>query len=237
MKQGEILFNNLSSIKDLHMYMTSYPTLKMTSDDLEKGVIEGRNGCLIRNKGTFPEQELQFTFTKESDNEVLFDLELIQLWLTTYKDNRLYYGRNDKCYRVKKVVFGDFKQEVKDTAEITITFICEPFIYEPNEKVHTITASNYNFNYTGTAPADTLIKVYGSGNIQLTINNQTVLLKNVNEVVTIDSNLKQFRDKNGQSNDLECVGNYIALDKDDYNVTYTGNVIKIELSYYTAYRQ
>ena len=237
MKQGEILFNNLSSIKDLHMYMTSYPTLSMDSEDFEKVVIEGRNGCLIRNKGTFKEKELVFTFTKESDNEVLFDLDLIQLWLTKYTDNRLYYGRNDKCYRVKKIVFGDFKQEMKDTAEVTITFICEPFIYNPNENIHTITASNYKFNYRGTAPADTLIKVYGSGNIQLTINNQTVLLKNVNEVVTIDSNLKQFRDKNEQSKDLECVGNFIALDEDDYNVTYTGNVTKIELSYYTAYRQ
>ena len=34
------------------MYMTSYPTIKMTSEDYEKVPIEGRNGCLIRNKGT-----------------------------------------------------------------------------------------------------------------------------------------------------------------------------------------
>ena len=169
MRQGEILFNNLSSIKDMHLYMTSYPTIKMASEEYETVTIEGRSGSLIRNKGTYPDIELSFAFTHESEDNALFDLELIQLWLTTYTDNRLYYGRNDMCYRVKKIVFGDFKQEYERCGEIDITFICEPFIYYPIQEEHTIT-SNYKFYYKGTAPADTFIKVYGSGNIQLTIN-------------------------------------------------------------------
>lgn len=236
MRQGEILFNNLSSIKDMHLYMTSYPTIKMASEEYETVTIEGRSGSLIRNKGTYPDIELSFAFTHESEDNALFDLELIQLWLTTYTDNRLYYGRNDKCYRVKKIVFGDFKQEYERCGEIDITFICEPFIYYPIQEEHTIT-SNYKFYYKGTAPADTFIKVYGSGNIQLQINDQVILLKNVDEVVTIDSDLKQFRDKNNQSKDFDCIGNFIALDKGEYNISYTGNVNKIELSYWIAYRQ
>lgn len=236
MRQGEILFNNLSSINDLHMFMTSYPTIKMASEEYETVTIEGRNGSLIRNKGTFKDIELQFTFTKESDNEVLFDLELIQLWLTNYTDNRLFYGRSDKCYLVKKIVFGDFNQEMINRGEIGITFICEPFIYYP-EKVEVEFINSCSLYYEGTAPADTIFKIYGTGNIKLEINDQTILLNNVDEVVTIDSNLKQFRDKNNQSKDLECIGSFIALDKGEYEINAIGSVTKAELSYWLAYRQ
>lgn len=237
MKQGEIRFNGYSSIDDMHMYMTEYPSLQLDSEEYDEIDIEGRNGTLIKNKGTFKNKILEFKFTNQSDCELLFDLDLIQLWLTNYKDNKLFYGRDDKCYLVKKVILGSFQQEMANRGDISVIFICEPFIYEPNATNYTVLSNNYKFNYIGSAPSFPLIRVFGSGNIQLTVNEQTILLNDVDGYTTIDNRLRQFRDKNEQSKDLQCNGNFVCLDKGEYNISYSGNVTRIELNFTTAYKQ
>lgn len=233
LREGEIYFNTNTSL-DMHIYLEKYPSIPVANEDYEEVLVEGRSGSLIINKGTYPDKKIPLTFTLlHKDIYVKFD-EIYE-WLTNIVDNRLVCSRKDRCYRVKKVLFGNIEKEFRTIGEFEVTFICEPFSEDLYQTVYEITTNNFKFNYDGNAPADTLIKIYGSGNVQLTIDNETMQINNVTDYVEIDSNLLQVRNQDGTSKD-DDLGDFILLEKGEHTISYTGTVTKIILEYTTKYK-
>lgn len=233
LKQGEIKFNYRSNL-DFNLKLENYPSVPQSNEEYEEIKVEGRSGSLILNKGTFPDKILPFIFTQTSD-DIHIELEKVIMWLTEIEDNRLFYGREDRVYIVKKVIIGDFAQEFKTFGNIEIKFICEPFMCEYDQTELTL-YNNELIYYEGTAPADSIITAYGNGNVQLTINDETIQVKNVDECVVIDSKLMQVRDKNGQSKDFDTIGDFLTLTKGEYKFSYTSNITKVDIKYTTKYR-
>lgn len=234
LKEGELYFNGNRSL-NLNLFLENYPSIPITNEEYEEVPIEGRNGKLIINKGTYPDKKIPFTFTILSPR-IEIDFERVYEWLTEIEDNRLIFGRRDRCYKVKKVIFGDIQKEFRSIGEFDVTFICEPFVQDLEETVHEITTSGYKIYYNGNAPGDTLIKVYGSGNIQLTINGETMQINNVTDYVEIDSDLLQVRNQDGTSKDNDALGDFILFTKGENVISYTGAVTKIVVEYTTKYK-
>lgn len=234
LREGEIYFNTNTSL-DMHIYLEKYPSIPVANEDYEEVLVEGRSGSLIINKGTYPDKKIPLTFTLlHKDIYVKFD-EIYE-WLTNIVDNRLVCSRKDRCYRVKKVLFGNIEKEFRTIGEFEVTFICEPFSEDLYQTVYEITTNNFKFNYDGNAPADTLIKVYGSGNVQLTIDRETMQINNVADYVEIDSNLLQVRNQDGTSKDDDTLGDFVLFTKGENTISYTGNVTKIVVEYTTKYK-
>lgn len=231
LKQGEIIFNNRSNL-DFNLKLESYPVISSCNENYETKEVDGGKTLYI-NKGSYPDRRITFQFTRISDN--VDNLDEIYDWLLTYTDNTLIYGREDVVYRVKKILFGDFQKEFATFGNIEITFICESFMTDYEYIEHEITNS-YSFNYLGSAPTDLFYKVYGAGNIQITINDETMIIKDVDEFCVIDGELMQIRDKNEQTKDFDVSGDFITLEKGKFNISFTGNVTKIELKYLTRWR-
>lgn len=234
LKEGEIYFNGNRSL-NLNLYLESYPSIPISNEEYEEVPVESRSGNLIVNKGTYPDKKIPFTFTILSP-KIEIDFEKIYEWLTEINDNRLIFGRFDRCYRVKKVIFGNIQKEFRTIGEFDVTFLCEPFTEELDKTINEITYSGFKINYNGNAPGDTLIKVYGTGNIQLTINVETMQIDNVNNYVEIDSDLLQVRNQDGTSKDNDTLGDFILLEKGENTISYTGIVTKIILEYTTKYK-
>lgn len=234
LKEGEIYFNNERSLY-LNLFLENYPSISITNEEYEEIKVEGRSGSLIINKGTYPDKKIPFTFTILSP-QLEIDFERVYEWLTEIEDNRLIFGRNDRCYKVKKVVFGDIQKEFRTIGQFDITFLCEPFTQDLERTVLELTSSGFKINYTGNAPGDTLIKIYGTGNIQLTINGETIQINNVADFVEIDSNLLQIRNKDKTSKDNDASGDFVLLEKGINTISYTGNVTKIVIEYTTKYK-
>ncbi|MBC5626776.1 phage tail protein [Clostridium sp. NSJ-49] len=234
LKEGELYFNGNRSL-NLNLFLENYPSIPITNEEYEEVPIEGRNGKLIINKGTYPDKKIPFTFTILSPR-IEIDFERVYEWLTEIEDNRLIFGRRDRCYKVKKVIFGDIQKEFRSIGEFDVTFICEPFVQDLEETVHEITTSGYKIYYNGNAPGDTLIKVYGSGNIQLTINGETMQINNVTDYVEIDSDLLQVRNQDGTSKDNDALGDFILFTKGENVIFYSGTVTKIIVEYTTKYK-
>ncbi|WP_291651358.1 phage tail protein [Clostridium sp.] len=232
--EGEIYFNNERSLY-LNLYLENYPSIPITNEEYEEIQVEGRSGNLIINKGTYPDKKIPFTFTILSPT-IEIDFERVYEWLTDIEDDRLIFGRNDRCYKVKKVIFGNIQKEFRTIGEFDVTFLCEPFTQDLTKTVHEITKSGFKINYNGNAPGDTLIKVYGSGNIQLTIDEETMQINNVNNYVEIDSYALQVRNQDGTSKDNDTSGDFILLEKGINTISYTGNVTKIVIEYITKYK-
>lgn len=234
LKEGELYFNGDRSL-ELNLYLEKYPSIPISNEDYEEVPVEGRNGKLIINKGTYPDKKIPFAFTILSPI-IEIDFERVYEWLTEIEDNRLIFGRNDRCYKVKKVIFGDIQKEFRTIGEFNVTFLCEPFTQDLNSEVHEITNSGFTLYYAGNAPGDTLIKVYGNGNIQLTINGETMQINNVTDYVEIDSDLMQVRNQDGTSKDNDTLGDFIMLEKGGNTISYIGAVTKIVLEYTTKYK-
>lgn len=234
LQEGEIYFNNERSLY-LNLFLENYPSIPIANEEYEEIQVEGRSGSLIINKGTYPDKKIPFTFTILSP-QIEIDFEKIYEWLTEIEDNRLIFGRTDRCYKVKKVIFGNIQKEFRTIGEFDVTFLCEPFTQDLEKIVHEITSSGFKINYTGNAPGDTLIKIYGTGNIQLTINGETIQINNVNNYVEIDSNLLQVRNQNGTSKDNDTSGDFILFEKGINTISYTGSVTKIVVEYTIKYK-
>lgn len=234
LKEGELYFNRNRSLS-LNLFLENYPSIPIANEEYEEVIVEGRSGNLIVNKGTFPDKKIPFTFTILSPR-IDIDFEKVYEWLTEIEDNRLIFGRSDRCYKVKKVIFGNIQKEFRSIGEFDVTFLCEPFTQDLTKTVHEITKSGFKINYNGNAPGNTLIKVYCNGNIQLTINGETMQINNVNNYVEIDSDLLQVRNQDGTSKDNDTLGDFVLLTKGENTISYTGSVIKIIIEYTTKYK-
>lgn len=234
LQEGEVYFNGNRSLS-LNLYLENYPSIPIANEEYEEQPVEGRSGNLIINKGTYPDKKIPFTFTILSPR-IEIDFENVYEWLTEIEDNRLIFGRNDRCYKVKKVIFGDIQKEFRTIGEFDVTFLCEPFTQDLEKTVHEITTTGFKINYSGNAPGDTLIKIYGSGNIQLTINGETMQINNVTNYVEIDSDLLQVRNQDGTSKDDDTLGDFILLEKGINTISYTGTVAKVVVEYTTKYK-
>ena len=234
LKEGELYFNRDRSL-NLNLFLENYPSIPIANEEYEEVQVEGRSGNLIINKGTYPDKKIPFTFTILSPR-IEINFEKVYEWLTEIEDNRLIFGRSDRCYKVKKVIFGNIQKEFRSIGEFDIIFLCEPFTQDLTKTVHEITKSGFKINYNGNAPGDTLIKVYGSGNIQLTINGETMQINNVNNYIEIDSDLLQVRNQDGTSKDDDTLGDFILLEKGENVISYTGTVTKIVVEYTTKYK-
>lgn len=234
LQEGELYFNENRSL-NFNLYLEKYPSIPIANEEYEEVLVEGRSGNLIINKGTYPDKKISFTFTILSPR-IEIDFESVYEWLTNIEDARLIFGREDRCYKVKKVIFGDIQKEFRTIGEFDVTFLCEPFMQDIDKTVHEITSSGFKIYYDGNASGDTLIKVYGNGNIQLTINGETMQIDNVTDYVEIDSNLLQVRNKDKTSKDDDTLGDFILLEKGENTISYTGSVTKIILEYTTKYK-
>ncbi|MDU2670406.1 MAG: phage tail family protein [Clostridium sp.] len=233
-KEGELIFNYNSSL-NLNLFLENYPSIPIDNEEYEEVPVEGRSGNLIINKGTYPDKKLPFTFTILSPR-IEIDFERVYEWFTEVEDSRLIFGRSDRCYKVKKVIFGDIQKEFRSIGEFDVIFLCEPFLQDLDKTTHEITASGFKINYSGNAPGDTLIKVYGSGNIQLTVNGETMQINNVTDYVEIDSDLLQVRNQDGTSKDNDSLGDFVLFTKGENVISYTGAVTKIVVEYTTKYK-
>ena len=63
-----------------------------------------------------------------------------------------------------------------------------------------------------------------------------MLIKNVTDYVTIDNELMQVRDKNGQSKDFDTIGNFVELNKGKYEISLSSNATKVIFSYKNKWR-
>lgn len=240
MSKNYIIFNNKSSYEDLELLLET-PSIPTSNEDVEEVEVEGRNGTVTIKKGTYPNKIIPLKFTlKRKYNESIEDFYLrvqeVEDWLEFIEDDNLVlYLKPNRKYIVKRIEKDDITTESQIFAKIQANFICEPFMYLLDEQYIEL-KNNSNIYYQGTAHGECNIKIYGNGSIQLTINSETVQINNVNEYVELDSKLLLCLNKDKTSKSRDMIGHFPLLTKGVNNISWTGNVSKVEILPRTAYR-
>lgn len=224
-----IVFNNLNSSKDLGLAITDMANIPVANE-----TIEMVNGYIIRT-GEYLPIELPITFRSKNLKNIIDHQEEILDWLYNIKDNKLILSfMPNRYYIVKNVVVDNISRDFDKYNTISVTFTLEPFKYDIYDKMMILTKSEKIY-YMGNAKGKPKLKIYGSGNIELTINSETIQIKNIDEYVELDSKFLLCLNKNQQSKSRDMSGGFPILTKGINNISWTGNVTKIELLKRTAY--
>ena len=222
-------FNNRNSLYDFGLGITNMGSLPVANE-----IVEYVNGYTIKT-GEYDPIELPITFKDRKWRSIIdFQHDIID-WLTNIQDNKLMFSfSSDKYYLVKNVVVGEITRNHNKYNTIDVTFTLEPFKYQL-ESVITLTKTS-DIYYQGNVEGECNIKIYGSGNIQLTINNETIQINNVDEYVELDSKFLLCLNSDKTSKSRDMIGHFLLLKRGFNNISWTGNVSKVELLPRTAYK-
>ena len=226
---------NLSDSDEKSIVIIKEPDISINNENYEEVRIDGRNGSLIIKDGTYKNKVLSFELgiLSESKDDLSSKIDNIIDWLTIIKDNKLIYDREDRYYIVKHIEFGNIEHVIYRFGKFKINFICEPFSYKLEDYIHL--ENNQKIYYDGSVSGECNIKIHGNGNIQLTINNDTVQINNVNGYVELDSKLLLCLNSDKTSKTRDMIGHFPLLTRGINRISWIGNISKVEILPRTAY--
>lgn len=235
-----IIYNGIHSFEEMNVLVDalSIPSINEVIENID---VEGRNGSLTIRHGNYLDRVIPFKITlvrhlNEPIEAFIDRADTVLNWLELEDSNELItYLRPSKKYIVKAINKSDIEIENSRIINIEGEFICDPFMYDINERTVILTKAS-NLYYQGTIPGECNIKIYGSGNIQLTINDDTVQINNISQYVELDSKFLLCLNSDKTSKTKDMIGNFPILIKGKNEISWTGNVSKVEILPRTAYR-
>ena len=235
--EKKLIFNNICS-EELEIIVVEGPPEVLAQEEYEEINVEGRNGTLIENKGTFPDVEKSFILTTiDLDQDIDLMVEKIKTWLFNIRDHKLLYAIPNRYNIVKKIVIEeDIKTTFEEFGDFKVKFICEPFYYNLLEKNIIVTEKQTIIYNKGDFESSPRVIIYGTGDLQITINDTTVQINDVDERVLLDSKLFLCLDKDNNNKSIDMIGNFPLLDKGKNTITWIGNITKLDIEPRTIYR-
>lgn len=223
-----INFNSKNSYKDFGLNIKSRPNIPIAERNINVINIEGSNGDLIEDLGTYKSIPIDVPFNKLTTN-FHNNFRQIKAWLQNISDNKLVFTDDaDNFYQVEYVKLpADIERKYKVLGSFTATFVCKPFSYNFSGLNSITVANNTIIINEGTEKADPIINVTGSGTIQLYINNRELIINNLSSNIILNSILKEAYDSDYNNLNGSINGNYPYLDVGKNLITWTGNITKL----------
>ena len=192
--------------------------------------VKGRNGDLIIDNGNFENFTLEIecyldsresdlnTVSKELKKWLISDLKYKKLILST--DTNYYY----EAICVNKI---DISEVIENFGECLIVFSCKPLKKETFGDDKIILTENSSLHNNGLASSP-YIKVVGSGDITININNQKLVLKGVESYIEVDTELYNcFKDNINQNNKM--YSDFPIFEEGKNDISWEGNVSQLEI--------
>lgn len=216
---------------DLGVIVQEHPPLTLPEERAEFQKVLGRSGTLTLLEGDAVYEDLVLSadcYVRDLDK-----IDKIAAWLRG--DGDLIFGNMPtRYYKARCVNQTEFKKILRGHAHRTFTavFRCKPYRYVfPEPSAKTITASPGSINNPGTADAEPVITVTGSGDIELTIGDKVVEIEGLESAVTIYT--ETGRAYNGDTELTSTIGRDafpLALPPGLSAVSWTGSVTSVAIT-------
>jgi phage-related protein len=202
--QHYCIFKGTNSL-DLDLMMEKCPPKVHAAPRYTSVTVPGRNGTLTQADGSYD------VFTRQAEF-VVFDPQRWPEIMAMFSGNGdlAFDDEPDKKYSARIKEGFSFSQEALLTNRFAVPFECQPFAREryPQTAVFTAAGSLYNI---GTFEAQPTIKVFGSGNITVTVNGKAFTVQNVPGSAAIDC-----------ENMLACSGSTLLVTSGEYPILPAG---------------
>lgn len=191
--------------------------------------VPGRDSNLRYDEGTYEDITIAVECTIKGEN-LMERLDNIKAWLFSVSENDLFFSfQTDKKYRAQVVNSIDIKQGYKICSKFVIIFNCRPFKYDVSKIIFTITQNGASIINPGTLRSEPILSFYGSGNIELKVNETTVKITGMTGKLILDSVLQDAYNDVGDNLNTKIDGDFIFLKPGSNKFEWTGAITKIEV--------
>lgn len=221
------MFNNVDSREIAGLIVQELPPISKPARRVSIAEIDGKDGDISEFKGySAYDKNISIGLTKG------YNIDQIINWLNG--SGRLILSNEpDKYYEAEINNQIDFDR-LGRFKTATIKFHVQPFKYKLNEEKQILEITDQtNFNVTnhGLIESKPIITLYGSGIVEVLLNNISIFTINIDdEYVTIDT-IKEDAYRNGILKNRLMNGDFenIRLQSGQNIISWTGNLTKIEV--------
>jgi len=223
-------FNGKDSYLDFGIFITKRPTIPSPKRRVSYIDIPGRHSRLRYDEGTFEDITIAVECTVKDRENLLLKLDNIKSWLFgAGEDDLIFSFQPDKKYIAQVVNAIDFEQVFKYASRFPILFNCRPFKYAALNNILTITESGSFITNPGSIESKPVITVYGTGNINLTVNSAEIELTDVNNKIILNCEIEDCYDDEFNNLNSKMTGEFPTLIPGSNSIQWTGDVEKIEI--------
>lgn len=179
-----IEFNGTKS-NDLGLLLERERSIKSTNNDVDLIEVAGRDGVLLKDNDRLKVIEQDFPFSLVGDVTVYE--QKISEWLHVkgWHDLVLSWDK-DYIYRASVVNLFEIDEILKQFGRLKINFLIHPIKYLKTGKQSVSLVSGATLQNPGNVQAKPILKIKGTGNGVLTINDFETRLENVQGELVID---------------------------------------------------
>ena len=201
-------FNFLDkNCNDFGIVVEKYPSLFIPVKTFEKVNIAGNDKAEYR-EGIYEPITLSIEcYLKDRSPQKIRE---ISKWLNSKSEGKLIIGNDPNFYYNARIINAiPITKVINLFGRFVIQFECEPFMYNLEEEVITITA-NTEIENKGITVSKPVYKVYGNGEAKIKVNGKEVTLYGVSNYIEIDTELMEcYRDNISLNTSMS--GNYTSL--------------------------
>lgn len=236
MKRGSFSINGIYS-DELNSVIQNRPEIQTPKRKVNFREVNGRSGAIPFDEEAYENTTMPLLlFTKgQSEDEVTFKREQIVHHLNhgTYVDFIPYFDQK-KVYKVMLSNGPTFTGNGvhKNFLPYSLDLTIKPFKYFIPQSKMEITKGTILVNPSFYI-SEPRIKLYGTGDSTLTVNGKTFVVKNIQEFITIDSEIAHsYKEVNGiisgQDNKIFTL-DYPVLNTGSNTITWSGSITKVEI--------
>lgn len=221
-KPIESLLDGISN-ESFNISITKRPNIPAPEQEVQTFPVEGRHGSLTKLK-KFKDIKFQVEYNILEPDNIKPLLRQIRGYF--YGKKQLQFSDDEVYYKIKSAQIGETNNEIEQYGLFTVTFTCDPFQYDVQSK-KTFTLPGKIIN-PGTLESEPYLKVYGTGDITLTMNTKNIYLYGVVDYAEIDSrDLEYHKDLLPIENGMG--GDFPIFEVGENDLSWTGTVTKIEI--------
>ena len=228
-----VVINNQNSLELTGLYISKLPTISKPLIRTSSEEIDGRDGDIVTKLGySAYDKELEIgLFGSYNINEIINFFN--QDGIVTFSNEP------DKYYKFQILENIDF-EELQRFKTAVVKFHCQPFKFSTVEESRTFNSSFFITN-NGNIYSKPIITITGSGTINLSLNDESVLVINLDaNGETIEFDLEKLEAYNPSTKVLsnrKVTGNYenLYLKVGKNEISWTGTVTQVRVKNYSRW--
>lgn len=215
------IFKDIDS-REFGLFMERCPEKISPKRRDETFTVPGRHGNLTTTDGAFESYIRSTEF-------IVKDKKKIDEICAHFKGSGwlIFSSEPDRKYKARVANQIEFSHVIRHFKRFVVEFEVQPFGYDVFEQTITKTAPFSLFNI-GTVDSEPIITIFGTGNITLYVNNQSISLKEIAGSITIDSEMQNAYNGAASMNN-KMSGEFPILSLGENHITWLGNVTKLEI--------
>lgn len=223
------IFNGKNS-RDMGIIVNKMPAITRPEMKVEEIIVPGRSGSLYIKENKKFDTYKPFPYQLECTLIDNINAREVFAWLKG--EGKLILSKEvDKFYNVLIKSKIDLEQVYKVCNEFSIEFQVQPFAYSVDEKELVLSSGTDLTILSSTYYIKPYIKIVGNGDISLSINDKTMIFKNIDAYIELDCELEEAFKGNINCNDKVYSDDFLYLEPGNNSINWLGNVSSVELKY------